>query len=91
MCIRNELHLHQVFPWISTGANLTISCIWKTIKDLIERGRMPLDRTLFLQVDGATDNVNHTMIKFLCWLCQQKICRTVSSRRYTYLTPGCLK
>lgn len=76
---RQELHLYKVFPWIPQGANLTITCLWRSIKDLVERGVMQRNRIVFLQVDGASDNINQTMFRFLAWLCQKKICRTVST------------
>jgi len=76
-CIRQLLHLHHVYPWIGTSANLTITCLWKTIKMLIETKRMPIGKTLFIQVDGAADNINQTMLRFLAWLCQKGICKTV--------------
>jgi len=74
---RQLLHLHQSFPWTSTGANLTTSCLWKTTKFLLETGRMPRGKTLFTQVGGATDNVNQGVLRFTSWLCQQGTCKTV--------------
>ena len=75
---RPLLHLHQAFPWSGGGANQTITCLWKTTKYLIETSTTPLGQTLFVQVDGASDNVNQTVLRFLAWLCQQGVCRTVS-------------
>ena len=73
------LHLQRVLKYCGGGANTTITALWNTICMLIETGRMPKDKRLMIQLDGASDNVNHTMLRFASWLCQQKICRTVSS------------
>ena len=74
---RQLLYLHRVFPWVPPDRNLTITCLWKTIKALVATRRINLDRTLFLQVDGASDNANQTMLQFLSWLCQKRIFRVV--------------
>ena len=80
-CGRQELHVHLCYPWVPEGANLTTSCFWKTVKSTIERGKVPLNQTLFLQVGGASDNVNKTTLTFASWLCQKKVCKTVRRRR----------
>ena len=38
---------------------------------------MPTGQTLYVQVDGAADNVNQTTLRFLSWLCQTGVCKTV--------------
>jgi len=48
---------------------------------LIGSGWVLKDKRLMIQIDGASDNVNDTMLKFCAWLCQQKIARTVRNHR----------
>ena len=78
---RQILYVHRVPFYLQGGANVTISCLWRTLKFLIETGRMPKDKRLFIQFDGASDNCNQTMVQFASWLCQARIARTVSRRQ----------
>ena len=76
-----DLHIYRCFPHLPGGANAIITCLWRSICTLIGAGRFPKDGRLYLQVDGASDNVNQQMPRFASWLCQQKICRTVRGAR----------
>lgn len=89
---RQDLYLFRYLPHVSGGANAVITCIWLAIVSLIKLRRFPKDQTLFLQVDGASDNINQTMLRFACWLCQKKICKTVcgAARRMHFETDGTL-
>ena len=51
-------------PWIMHGANL--SCTIMML--MFAYGAYDGKKKIFLQWDGATDNVNMTMIYYLCWI-----------------------
>lgn len=74
---RQHLYAYRCLPHLEGGANLTITCLWRTICSMIEEGCFPRDKTLYLQIDGGSENVNRVMPQFACWLCQNKICNTV--------------
>jgi hypothetical protein len=71
------LFVYRVFPHLS-GANLTIMALWYTILAVIAQGRDTRRMKLFLQMDGASDNINTTLYAFLSWLVQVGIFRSVS-------------
>lgn len=74
---RQDFFVFRYLPHISCTANAVITCIWRAICYLIKMGRFPKNKKLFLQLDGAGDNVNQTMLRFASWLCQEQICKTV--------------
>lgn len=69
-CDRDLLHAYRVFPHVDAGANVTVECLWRTIRVMIERGNTK-DKTLFVQLDGASDNSCVTVRRFGGWLVQQ--------------------
>jgi hypothetical protein len=59
---------------------MTIMALWLTISYIIAQGRDTRRMKLFLQMDGASDNINLTIYAFLSWLVQHGIFHTVSRR-----------
>lgn len=70
-CHRDLLHMYRVLPHVDAGANVTVECLWRTIRAMIESGHNTKDKTLFLQLDGASDNSNVTVRRFCAWLVQE--------------------
>ena len=69
---RQLLDIYRLPIYLRTGANANISCIWLTVKKLLEGGVISMDKTLFLQVDGGSENANQTLLQFMAMLCQKK-------------------
>ena len=51
-------------PWLKTGANMTCTILMQ----LVRLGGLKGKRRLYLQVDGASDNVAYTVMYFAAWL-----------------------
>ena len=51
-------------PWLKTGANMSCSILMA----LIESGALRGKKRLYLQIDGASDNVAYTVLYFSAWL-----------------------
>ena len=75
---RQDLYLYRLLPHIRGSANANITCLWRSISRLIEEGRVTKDQTLYIQMDGGSENANQTLLRFAAWLCQKGIFRTVS-------------
>ena len=58
------LYLFRTLPNITTGANLTLTILLK----MLSTGALNQCEHLVINWDGASDNVNKTAIKVLCWL-----------------------
>jgi hypothetical protein len=97
-CHRDLLDLYRVYPHVDAGANVTVQCLWLTIKRMIERGSTS-SKTLFVQLDGASDNACVTVRRYCAWVVQQgwywEVCVTemlsqcdASSRPLTLSTPA---
>ena len=85
--------LYRRLPYVQKGANLTLTIIL----DLIRRGFMRDKSKVYLQWDGASENVAKTNLRFFIWLlltCEKKnlpletivVCRCC--RRYIYCCYG---
>lgn len=57
-------YLFRTLPWIKSGANLTLT----TLCYLLFYGIFDNTHKLYIQWDGASDNVNTTNFYFLAWL-----------------------
>lgn len=68
---RQTLHIYRLFPHIAADANANLTCLWLTLAWLINNGKSAKDGTLYLQVDGASDNINNTLLKLASFLCQK--------------------
>ena len=51
-------------PWLKTGANMSCSILMA----LIESGALRGKKRLYLQINGASDNVAYTVLYFSAWL-----------------------
>ena len=63
--------LYRRFPYVQKGANLTLTIV----VDMIRRGYLKNKSELFVQWDGASENVNMTNLRFFIWLlllCDEK-------------------
>jgi len=63
--------LYRRLPYVQKGANLTMTMI----VDLIRRGLLANKSELYLQWDGASENVANTNLRFFIWLlllCEKK-------------------
>lgn len=85
---RQHVHVYRLFPHIKGSENANMTCLWRTIVSMIEHGLMPKDQKLFIQMDGGSENTNQTLIRFAAWLCQQRICRSVSFTYRIWCTTG---
>ena len=56
--------LYRRLPYVQKGANLTLSII----VDLIRRGHLKHKKKVYIQWDGASENVNYTNLRFFIWL-----------------------
>ena len=66
-----NLNVFATFPWIRCGANLCASTLMHTLVKWQEGLRMQgreLPRTLYLLVDGGSENVNKTLFALYAWL-----------------------
>lgn len=75
---RQLLFLYRVFPHLVPGANVIITVLWNTLLAVVAQGRDTRKMKLFLQLDGASDNINLTMYAFCSWLVQQGYFHSVS-------------
>ena len=63
--------LYRRLPYVQKGANLTLTIIL----DLIRRGHLRGKSQVYLQWDGASENVAKTNLRFFIWLllaCEDK-------------------
>ena len=56
--------LYRKLPVLKKGANLTVTLL----VDMIANGHLKGIKRLYIQWDGATENVNYTNIRFCTWL-----------------------
>ena len=57
-------YLFRTLSWIKSGANMTLTILCY----LFSAGIFDATHTLYIQWDGARDNVNVTNFYFLAWL-----------------------
>jgi hypothetical protein len=58
------LHLYLISPFVQTGGNLTLTCLVRSLQQLAAAGKV-FPTTLYLQVDGGTENWNLTLFAFI--------------------------
>ena len=66
-----NLNVFATFPWVRCGANLCASTLMHTLVKWQEGLRLQgreLPRTLYLLVDGGSENVNKTLFALYAWL-----------------------
>ena len=56
--------LYRRLPFVQKGANLTLTML----VDLIKRGFLKNKSELYVQWDGASENVSKTNLRFFIWL-----------------------
>lgn len=61
---REGYMLYRRLPYVQKGANLTLTMI----VDLIRRGYLKHKKEVYIQWDGASENVAKTNLRFFIWL-----------------------
>ena len=83
-----KLYMLRTFPWVQTGANLTVTAFIYALAHLQSLAGVdkpgegtPLPPQLHLAVDGGAENVNKTMFGFAASLIQSKVFQLVTMSR----------
>jgi hypothetical protein len=83
-----KLYMLRTFPWVQTGANLTVTAFIYALAHLQSFAGVdkpgegtPLPPQLHLAVDGGAENVNKTMFGFAASLIQSKVFQLVTMSR----------
>lgn len=75
---RQRLRVYRQFPHLASTANSHITVLWRTIKDMLESGRLTRHHMLFIQSDGGTEFTAQPVYQFCAWLVHKGYCRAVS-------------